>query len=569
MSEDFGVGFKKFFTDLYGNLKSDNKKEAVKAGALFALGFLNPAALLVEGVIKGFTGMGSDSLNLSNDNVLFGNGQYSAEDYKNDIKERPWQAVDISSITDLSLLDDEENFPKEKLMAMAAHYSLGDQELTPEAKQYLEKKLGITINDPASEETQFSSINSSLLTPNVIKTLSDEQLLTLLKGYQSGTQELTELQYNYILARNIVIPEETDEATDEATAIDRQTEYTAFDPTQMTIEQFKETYSTPESLEEIVQKYEEGTQSLSPEMKAYIEETLGRKLNDFDYTSLDITNMTLDDFKALNYDNYQLELIQSQYQVKGEALPEEISNYILESLTTISFDPTQITIEQFKETYSSPTILEKIAQNYEAGTQSLSPEMKAYIEETIGRELKDFDYTSLGYENMSLDDFKALNYDNYQLKLIQAQYSAIEQNLSNEIIEYISEVLSIDTTQIEQTEEEKEDEPKLEDVKEEIPDIKPSGNNPFGIGETFSLTNNEIKTISSDSLINIQQSTLEEYIELYDKNPDLIQFADEHSEAQFMQLYNDFKADYRKESEDLPEEVKNKLEANAGGTGTT
>ena len=569
MSEDFGVGFKKFFTDLYGNLKSDNKKEAVKAGALFALGFLNPAALLVEGVIKGFTGMGSDSLNLSNDNVLFGNGQYSAEDYKNDIKERPWQAVDISSITDLSLLDDEENFPKEKLMAMAAHYSLGDQELTPEAKQYLEKKLGITINDPASEETQFSSINSSLLTPNVIKTLSDEQLLTLLKGYQSGTQELTELQYNYILARNIVIPEETDEATDEATAIDRQTEYTAFDPTQMTIEQFKETYSTPESLEEIVQKYEEGTQSLSPEMKAYIEETLGRKLNDFDYTSLDITNMTLDDFKALNYDNYQLELIQSQYQVKGEALPEEISNYILESLTTISFDPTQITIEQFKETYSSPTILEKIAQNYEAGTQSLSPEMKAYIEETIGRELKDFDYTSLGYENMSLDDFKALNYDNYQLKLIQAQYSAIEQNLSNEIIEYISEVLSIDTTQIEQTEEEKEDEPKLEDVKEEIPDIKPSGNNPFGIGETFSLTNNEIKTISSDSLINIQQSTFEEYIELYDKNPDLIQFADEHSEAQFMQLYNDFKADYRKESEDLPEEVKNKLEANAGGTGTT
>ncbi len=569
MSEDFGVGFKKFFTDLYGNLKSDNKKEAVKAGALFALGFLNPAALLVEGVIKGFTGMGSDSLNLSNDNVLFGNGQYSAEDYKNDIKERPWQAVDISSITDLSLLDDEENFPKEKLMAMATHYSLGDQELTPEAKQYLEKKLGITINDPASEETQFSSINSSLLTPNVIKTLSDEQLLTLLKGYQSGTQELTELQYNYILARNIVIPEETDEATDEATAIDRQTEYTAFDPTQMTIEQFKETYSTPESLEEIVQKYEEGTQSLSPEMKAYIEETLGRKLNDFDYTSLDITNMTLDDFKALNYDNYQLELIQSQYQVKGEALPEEISNYILESLTTISFDPTQITIEQFKETYSSPTILEKIAQNYEAGTQSLSPEMKAYIEETIGRELKDFDYTSLGYENMSLDDFKALNYDNYQLKLIQAQYSAIEQNLSNEIIEYISEVLSIDTTQIEQTEEEKEDEPKLEDVKEEIPDIKPSGNNPFGIGETFSLTNNEIKTISSDSLINIQQSTLEEYIELYDKNPDLIQFADEHSEAQFMQLYNDFKADYRKESEDLPEEVKNKLEANAGGTGTT
>lgn len=460
MSEDFGVGFKKFFTDLYGNLKSDNKKEAVKAGALFALGFLNPAALLVEGVIKGFTGMGSDSLNLSNDNVLFGNGQYSAEDYKNDIKERPWQAVDISSITDLSLLDDEENFPKEKLMAMATHYSLGDQELTPEAKQYLEKKLGITINDPASEETQFSSINSSLLTPNVIKTLSDEQLLTLLKGYQSGTQELTELQYNYILARNIVIPEETDEATDEATAIDRQTEYTAFDPTQMTIEQFKETYSTPESLEEIVQKYEEGT-------------------------------------------------------------------------------------------------------------QSLSPEMKAYIEETIGRELKDFDYTSLGYENMSLDDFKALNYDNYQLKLIQAQYSAIEQNLSNEIIEYISEVLSIDTTQIEQTEEEKEDEPKLEDVKEEIPDIKPSGNNPFGIGETFSLTNNEIKTISSDSLINIQQSTLEEYIELYDKNPDLIQFADEHSEAQFMQLYNDFKADYRKESEDLPEEVKNKLEANAGGTGTT
>ena len=569
MSEDFGVGFKKFFTDLYGNLKSDNKKEAVKAGALFALGFLNPAALLVEGVIKGFTGMGSDSLNLSNDNVLFGNGQYSAEDYKNDIKERPWQAVDISSITDLSLLDDEENFPKEKLMAMATHYSLGDQELTPEAKQYLEKKLGITINDPASEETQFSSINSSLLTPNVIKTLSDEQLLTLLKGYQSGTQELTDLQYNYILDRNIVIPEETDEATDEATAIDRQTEYTAFDPTQMTIEQFKETYSTPESLEEIVQKYEEGTQSLSPEMKAYIEETLGRKLNDFDYTSLDITNMTLDDFKALNYDNYQLELIQSQYQVKGEALPEEISNYILESLTTISFDPTQITIEQFKETYSSPTILEKIAQNYEAGTQSLSPEMKAYIEETIGRELKDFDYTSLGYENMSLDDFKALNYDNYQLKLIQAQYSAIEQNLSNEIIEYISEVLSIDTTQIEQTEEEKEDEPKLEDVKEEIPDIKPSGNNPFGIGETFSLTNNEIKTISSDSLINIQQSTLEEYIELYDKNPDLIQFADEHSEAQFMQLYNDFKADYRKESEDLPEEVKNKLEANAGGTGTT
>ena len=58
MSEDFGVGFKKFFTDLYGNLKSDNKKEAVKAGALFALGFLNPAALLVEGVIKGFTEIG-------------------------------------------------------------------------------------------------------------------------------------------------------------------------------------------------------------------------------------------------------------------------------------------------------------------------------------------------------------------------------------------------------------------------------------------------------------------------------------------------------------------------------
>ena len=228
-----------------------------------------------------------------------------------------------------------------------------------------------------------------------------------------------------------------------------------------------------------------------------------------------------------------------------------------------------MTIEQFKETYSTPESLEEIVQKYEEGTQSLSPEMKAYIEETIGRELKDFDYTSLGYENMSLDDFKALNYDNYQLKLIQAQYSAIEQNLSNEIIEYISEVLSIDTTQIEQTEEEKEDEPKLEDVKEEIPDIKPSGNNPFGIGETFSLTNNEIKTISSDSLINIQQSTLEEYIELYDKNPDLIQFADEHSEAQFMQLYNDFKADYRKESEDLPEEVKNKLEANTGGTGTT
>ena len=36
-----------------------------------------------------------------------------------------------------------------------------------------------------------------------------------------------------------------------------------------------------------------------------------------------------------------------------------------------------------------------------------------------------------------------------------------------------------------------------------------------------------------------------------------------------MQLYNDYKEQYRKESEDLPEVVKNKLEANAGGAGTT
>ena len=97
-----------------------------------------------------------------------------------------------------------------------------------------------------------------------------------------------------------------------------------------------------------------------------------------------------------------------------------------------------------------------------------------------------------------------------------------------------------------------------------LPDIVSQGNNPF-TAESFSLSNDEIRTISSDTLINIQQTALEEY----DQNPDLIQFADEHTETQFMQLYNDYKEQYRKESEDLPEEVKNKLEANAGGAGTT
>ncbi|UKI42234.1 MAG: hypothetical protein L6V95_04515 [Candidatus Melainabacteria bacterium] len=101
-----------------------------------------------------------------------------------------------------------------------------------------------------------------------------------------------------------------------------------------------------------------------------------------------------------------------------------------------------------------------------------------------------------------------------------------------------------------------------------LPDIVSQGNNPF-TAESFSLSNDEIRTISSDTLINIQQTALEEYIELYEQNPDLIQFADEHTETQFMQLYNDYKEQYRKESEDLPEEVKNKLEANAGGAGTT
>ena len=94
----------------------------------------------------------------------------------------------------------------------------------------------------------------------------------------------------------------------------------------------------------------------------------------------------------------------------------------------------------------------------------------------------------------------------------------------------------------------------------------PSGNNPFDLGTT---TQKETTKISEDVLYNIQRDVLEEYIQLYEQTPELIEFANEHAETQFMQLYNDYKAEYRKESEDLPEEAKNKLEANASGAGTT
>ncbi|UKI42233.1 MAG: hypothetical protein L6V95_04510 [Candidatus Melainabacteria bacterium] len=131
----------------------------------------------------------------------------------------------------MSLLDNEEIFPKEKLMAMATQYSLGNQELTPEIKQYLEKKLGITINEPPSEETSFSSVDSSLLTPNVIKTLSNAQLSTLIEAHTNGTQKLTDAQLQYIEARNIDNTEGTDtqvEETDEFTQGDALITYEAF-----------------------------------------------------------------------------------------------------------------------------------------------------------------------------------------------------------------------------------------------------------------------------------------------------------------------------------------------------
>lgn len=360
-----------------------------------------------------------DDVSIDNTNVKppFGDGKFDNSDYSNDIDERPWQAVDISLLTDLSLLDNEELFPKEKLMAMATQYSLGNQELTPEVKDYLEKKLGITILDPPQNSDMgeaYVGINTELLTPNVIKTLSNEQLAKIYKAQQ---HELTDAQIKYIEARIIENQETEDKITktDDVSQNEIQSGYEAFDPTQITLEEFIEKYSQVETLEEIAKQFLEGNQPLSTEIKAYIEEQLGQIL-----------------------------------------------------------DETYVPREKNIETNDEYAIDTKIASNNE----------------------------------------------------------------------------------IEQVE------------NDDLPDIIPQGNNPFG-SESFSTLNTEIKTISSDSLLNIQQSTLKEYIELYDQDHNLIQFADEHSEAQFMQLYNDYKEQYRKESEDLPEEVKNKLEANAGGAGTT
>lgn len=465
MSEDFGIGLNKFFTDINENLKSDDKKEKAKAIITLGLGFMNPLAMLAAGIIKGFMGMDEaqymenmDAIAISDENALkpqFGNGSYVEEDYTTDISERPWQAVDISLLTDLSLLDNEEVFPKEKLMAMATQYTLGNQELSPEIKEHLEKKLGVTINDPVQDDQAFSSIDLSLLTPNVIKTLSDSQLETILKAHDSQAQELTDLQLQYIQARGILPTDKTDE-TDQATY-----EYSIFDPSQMTLESFISSFTVPEQLEQIAQKYEEGLQSLSPEMKAYIEQQLGRTIEDFDYTSLELPLMSLDDFKALNYDNFQLQLIYSQFTDSDKDLPEQITSYILQTI---------------------------LPNNEEVQTEELSLQQD---------------------ETVVVDE---------------------------------------------------------KPVQEEIQDILPSGNNPFDLETT---TQKETTKISEDVLYNIQRDVLEEYIQLYEQTPELIEFANEHAETQFMQLYNDYKAEYRKESEDLPEEAKNKLEANASGAGTT
>ena len=355
----------------------------------------------------------------------FGDGKYADSDYSQDIDERPWQAVDISLLTDLSLLDNEELFPKEKLMAMAAQYSLGNQELTPEIKQYLEKKLGITINDPPSEETSFSSIDSSLLTPNVIKTLSNAQLATLKEAHANGTQVLSEAQLQYIEARNNTTNTQINQ-TDESNQDENQTTYEAFDPIQITLDEFIAKYNTFEILEEIATQFLAGNQPLSVEIKEYIEEQLGQILD---------------------------------------------------------------------ETF-------------------------------VPKSQKDSDAISF------------------------------EQNPENKSDSQLKTDETTETDEITKTDE------------NEIPDIVPQGNNPFSDSSFFNA-NNEIRTISSDTLFNIQQSILEEYIELYEQNSHLIQFTDEHTEAQFMRLYNDYKERYREESEDLPDEVKNKLEANAGETGTT
>ncbi len=357
-----------------------------------------------------------DDISFNNTSVKppFGNGEFDNSDYIQDIDERTWQNVDISLLNDLSLIDNQELFPKEKLMAMAAQYSLGNQELTAEIKQYLEKKFNIKINDPPNEGNAFSSIDSSLLTPNVIKTLSNTQLLILMEAYTNGSQVLTESQLQYIGTRGINNTQAPSEETDEITD----------------------------------------------------------------------------------------------------------SNLIYET-----FDPTEITLQEFIEKYDQLSLLDEIAQNFLEGNQPLSTEIKQYIEEKLGKVL-DKKYT--------------------------LQDNTIETNVGH-IIGNGTKLSDIQTQELDS------------DI---IPDIVPQGNNPFGI-ESYNFSNDKIKAISSDTLINIQQSVLEEYIELYEQNNSLIEFADEFTESQFMQLYNDYKERYREESEDLPDEVKNKLEANAGGTGTT
>lgn len=357
-----------------------------------------------------------DDISFNNTSVKppFGNGEFDNSDYIQDIDERTWQNVDISLLNDLSLIDNQELFPKEKLMAMAAQYSLGNQELTAEIKQYLEKKFNIKINDPPNEGNAFSSIDSSLLTPNVIKTLSNTQLLMLMEAYTNGSQVLTESQLQYIGTRGINNTQAPSEETDEITD----------------------------------------------------------------------------------------------------------SNLIYET-----FDPTEITLQEFIEKYDQLSLLDEIAQNFLEGNQPLSTEIKQYIEEKLGKVL-DKKYT--------------------------LQDNTIETNVGH-IIGNETKLSDIQTQELDS------------DI---IPDIVPQGNNPFGI-ESYNFSNDKIKAISSDTFINIQQSVLEEYIELYEQNNSLIEFADEFTESQFMQLYNDYKERYREESEDLPDEVKNKLEANAGGTGTT
>ena len=357
-----------------------------------------------------------DDISFNNTSVKppFGNGEFDNSDYIQDIDERTWQNVDISLLNDLSLIDNQELFPKEKLMAMAAQYSLGNQELTAEIKQYLEKKFNIKINDPPNEGNAFSSIDSSLLTPNVIKTLSNTQLLMLMEAYTNGSQVLTESQLQYIGTRGINNTQAPSEETDEITD----------------------------------------------------------------------------------------------------------SNLIYET-----FDPTEITLQEFIEKYDQLSLLDEIAQNFLEGNQPLSTEIKQYIEEKLGKVLD---------EKYTLQD------------------NTIETNVGH-LIGNGTKLSDIQTQELES------------DI---IPDIVPQGNNPFGI-ESYNFSNDKIKAISSDTLINIQQSVLEEYIELYEQNNSLIEFADEFTESQFMQLYNDYKERYREESEDLPDEVKNKLEANAGGTGTT